>query len=129
MRSLQSFLHAEHPQLPPPFFTAEVLWPFDRLCGSSLEPLQLLCILLYGISGSDTGHTIFLVPSQLSKAVLAMDRRTGSHGYPLILFLHLLAHEFKFNKTVGDLLELRSNKKRKGDWICVMIDYRKCRYL
>lgn len=35
----------------------------------------------------------------------------------------------KFNKTVGDLLGLRSNKKRKGDWICFMIDYRKCRYL
>jgi len=35
----------------------------------------------------------------------------------------------KFNKTVGDLLGLRSNKKRKGDWIYLMIDYRKSRYL
>lgn len=85
-------------------------------------------ILLHGTPGSDTGHTIFLVP--LSSPRLSFPRTDGQAAMETPHSLSsFVVHELKFNKTVGDLLGLRSNKKRKGDWICVMIDYRKCRYL
>jgi len=49
-----SFPQAKQTQLPQPFFIREVLQPSEHLCGSPLDLLQQLCILLVlGASGLD----------------------------------------------------------------------------
>lgn len=125
------------------------LWSLLMLCTlSSLHlpsqqrsfgPLLILVALLWSHSKcptssctgpqaqtQDTPFSWFLSAPQGCPSHGQTDRQPWKLPHSLSSFV---VHELKFNKTVGDLLGLRSNKKRKGDWICVMIDYRKCRYL
>lgn len=64
-----------------------------------------------------------------SSSGLSLPQTDGQASVDTLSFSFFCWLMSKFNKTVRDLLGLRSNKKRKGDLICFTIDYRKCRYL